>query len=188
MIAPRGFQSQKYVPPHPPQSGNSNFEEKVLSTLKGLEANPAKPQILDLHTQCFGNLETQIVQLANAINRRDEGKLPNHSIENHRSNYHEQAKAVIILEMYARSHLQQHLTLSLNSSGSRITHVNLLPLNCANTSSGTIVKTPFLQYLAIRTSIVFFNAKSNKQILQGHLLTLVLEIVLQVFPTGVVAF
>ncbi|KAI5663528.1 hypothetical protein M9H77_22851 [Catharanthus roseus] len=39
--------------------------------------------------------ETQIVQLANAISKRDEGKLPSHLIENPRANYHEQAKAVI---------------------------------------------------------------------------------------------
>ncbi|KAI5666975.1 hypothetical protein M9H77_16828 [Catharanthus roseus] len=41
-----------------------------------------------------GELETQIGQLANAISRRDEGKLPSHPIENPRANYHEQAKAV----------------------------------------------------------------------------------------------
>ncbi|KAI5672883.1 hypothetical protein M9H77_13247 [Catharanthus roseus] len=35
-------------------------------------------------------LETQIGQLANFINRRNEGKLPSHPIENHRTNYHEQ--------------------------------------------------------------------------------------------------
>ncbi|KAI5649043.1 hypothetical protein M9H77_35048 [Catharanthus roseus] len=34
-----------------------------------------------------------------AISRRDEGKLPSHPIENRRANYHEQAKAVILLEM-----------------------------------------------------------------------------------------
>ncbi|KAI5681447.1 hypothetical protein M9H77_02675 [Catharanthus roseus] len=41
--------------------------------------------------------ETQISQLANAISRRDEGKLPSHPIENPRANYHEQTKAVITL-------------------------------------------------------------------------------------------
>ncbi|KAI5654833.1 hypothetical protein M9H77_32020 [Catharanthus roseus] len=41
--------------------------------------------------------ETQIGQLANAISRRDEGKLPSHPIENPRANYHEQAKAVITI-------------------------------------------------------------------------------------------
>ncbi|KAI5677541.1 hypothetical protein M9H77_08491 [Catharanthus roseus] len=42
-------------------------------------------------------LETQIGQLANAISRRDEGKLPSHPIENPRANYHDQAKDVIII-------------------------------------------------------------------------------------------
>ncbi|KAI5654857.1 hypothetical protein M9H77_32044 [Catharanthus roseus] len=94
MTAPPGFQSQRYVPPHPPQSGNSIFEEKVLSALKDLEV---KTQILDSHTQSIAKLETQIGQLDNAISRRDEGRLPSHPIENPRTNYHEQAKAVITL-------------------------------------------------------------------------------------------
>ncbi|KAI5656704.1 hypothetical protein M9H77_25497 [Catharanthus roseus] len=85
---------QLYVPPHPPQSGNSLFEEKVLSALKVLEV---KTQILDSHTQSIAKLETQIGQLANAISRRDEGRLPSHPIENPRANYHEQAKAVITI-------------------------------------------------------------------------------------------
>ncbi|KAI5661704.1 hypothetical protein M9H77_21027 [Catharanthus roseus] len=58
--------------------------------------NP-RTQILDSHTQSITKLETQIGQLANTISRRDEGKLPSHPIENHRANYHEQAKAVITL-------------------------------------------------------------------------------------------
>ncbi|KAI5673492.1 hypothetical protein M9H77_13856 [Catharanthus roseus] len=57
----------------------------------------AKTQILDSHTQSIAKLETQIGQLANAISRRDEGKLPIYPIENPRANYHEQAKAVITL-------------------------------------------------------------------------------------------
>ncbi|KAI5676445.1 hypothetical protein M9H77_07395 [Catharanthus roseus] len=41
--------------------------------------------------------ETQIGQLANAISRREEGRLRSNPIENPRTNYHEQAKAVITL-------------------------------------------------------------------------------------------
>ncbi|KAI5663444.1 hypothetical protein M9H77_22767 [Catharanthus roseus] len=85
---------REYVPPHPPQSGSSTFEEKVLSALKSLEL---KTQILDSHTQSIAKLETQIGQLANAISRIDDGKLPSHSIENPRANYHEQTKAIITL-------------------------------------------------------------------------------------------
>ncbi|KAI5680729.1 hypothetical protein M9H77_01956 [Catharanthus roseus] len=56
-----------------------------------------KTQILDSHTQSIAKLETQIGQLANAISKREEGRLPSHPIENPRTNYHEQAKAVITL-------------------------------------------------------------------------------------------
>ncbi|KAI5659501.1 hypothetical protein M9H77_28294 [Catharanthus roseus] len=94
MTTSLGFQSQRFVPPHPPQSGNSIFEEKVLSALKTLEV---KTQILDSHTQSIAKLETHIGRLANTISRRDEGKLPSHPIENRRANYHEQAKTVISL-------------------------------------------------------------------------------------------
>ncbi|KAI5654546.1 hypothetical protein M9H77_31733 [Catharanthus roseus] len=83
-----------YVPPHPPQSRNLMFEEKVLSALKSLES---MIQILDSHTQYIAKLETQIGQLANAISRGNEGKLPSHPIENPRANHHEQVKVVITL-------------------------------------------------------------------------------------------
>ncbi|KAI5649216.1 hypothetical protein M9H77_35221 [Catharanthus roseus] len=83
-----------YVPPHPSQSGNSMFEEKVLFAFEGLES---MTKILDSHTQSIAKLETQIGQLANAISRRNEGELPSHPIENPRANYHEQAKGVITL-------------------------------------------------------------------------------------------
>ncbi|KAI5672074.1 hypothetical protein M9H77_12438 [Catharanthus roseus] len=75
-------------------TNSPNVQEKVLSALKGLEV---KTQILDSHTQSIAKLETQIGQLANAISRREEGRLPSHPIENPRTNYHEQAKAVITL-------------------------------------------------------------------------------------------
>ncbi|KAI5673708.1 hypothetical protein M9H77_14072 [Catharanthus roseus] len=80
--------------PHSSQSGNSMFEEKVSSALKGLEA---MTQIVDSHTQPIARLEIQMGQLANAINRRDKGKLSGHPIENPRANHYEQVKAVITL-------------------------------------------------------------------------------------------
>ncbi|KAI5676939.1 hypothetical protein M9H77_07889 [Catharanthus roseus] len=70
------------------------FEEEVLSALKGLES---MTQILDSHAQSIAKLETQKGQIAIAISRRDQGKLPCHPIENPRANYHEQAKSVITL-------------------------------------------------------------------------------------------
>ncbi|KAI5663984.1 hypothetical protein M9H77_23307 [Catharanthus roseus] len=57
----------------------------------------AKTQILDSHTQSLAKLENQIRQLARAISKRDEDKLPSHPIENPRANYHEQDKAIITL-------------------------------------------------------------------------------------------
>ncbi|KAI5653659.1 hypothetical protein M9H77_30846 [Catharanthus roseus] len=78
------------------------FDPEIERTLKALRAqrkitNTCETQILDSHTQSIDKLKTQIGQLANAISRRDEGKLPSHPIENPRANYHEQAKAVITL-------------------------------------------------------------------------------------------
>ncbi|KAI5683162.1 hypothetical protein M9H77_04390 [Catharanthus roseus] len=64
---------------------------------QGGECLESMTQILDSHTQSIAKLEIQIGQLANAISRRDEGKLPSHPIENPRANYHEQAKAVITI-------------------------------------------------------------------------------------------
>ncbi|KAI5668570.1 hypothetical protein M9H77_18423 [Catharanthus roseus] len=71
---------------------------KICSTFKLPNVSlEVKTQILDSHTQSIAKLETQIGQLANAISRREEGRLPSHPIENPRTNYHEQAKAVITL-------------------------------------------------------------------------------------------
>ncbi|KAI5649999.1 hypothetical protein M9H77_36004 [Catharanthus roseus] len=71
----------------------------ALNTLPTNSPNvqEAKIQILDSHIQSIAKLETQMGQLANAISRRDEGKLPSHPIENPRANYHEQAKPIITL-------------------------------------------------------------------------------------------
>ncbi|KAI5648402.1 hypothetical protein M9H77_34407 [Catharanthus roseus] len=73
---------------------NVDVPSKVDALSKNLKV---KTQILDSHPQSIAMLETQIGQLANAISRRDEGKLPSHPIKNPRTNYHEQAKAVITL-------------------------------------------------------------------------------------------
>jgi hypothetical protein len=95
MTYPIGFQPQAYVsPPAQPSSSNSSFEEKVLSVLKNLET---KSQIIDSHTQSIAKLETQIVQLASAISRREEGKLPSCSTENPRGLIREQTNAIMVL-------------------------------------------------------------------------------------------
>ncbi|KAI5677488.1 hypothetical protein M9H77_08438 [Catharanthus roseus] len=53
-------------------------------------------QLLALNALPTNSLNVQW-QLANAISRRDDGKLPSHLIENPRANYHEQVKIVITL-------------------------------------------------------------------------------------------
>ncbi|KAI5653079.1 hypothetical protein M9H77_30266 [Catharanthus roseus] len=71
---------------------------KKFDQLLALNTLPTNyPNVQNSHTQSIAKLETQIGQLANAISRRDEGKLPSHPIENPRANYHEQAKAVITI-------------------------------------------------------------------------------------------
>ncbi|KAI5672577.1 hypothetical protein M9H77_12941 [Catharanthus roseus] len=73
------------------------FTHNTYNSSIGLEV---KTQILDSHTQSIAKLETYIVQLANTISRRDEGKLSSHPIENPIANYHEQTKAKLpILQM-----------------------------------------------------------------------------------------
>ena len=77
----------------------------MLQALKGLEANT---QVLNSHTQSIAKLETQIGQLATALNRREEGKLPSQPISNpvrsykaesstSPANFPEQAKVVMTL-------------------------------------------------------------------------------------------
>ncbi|KAI5660512.1 hypothetical protein M9H77_29305 [Catharanthus roseus] len=84
------------------QLGQQQYQQNRqsgMTTPRGFQSQSleVKTQIIDSHTQSIAKLETQICQLANAISRRDERKLPSHPIENPRANYHEQAKAVITL-------------------------------------------------------------------------------------------
>ena len=77
----------------------------MLQALKGLEEHT---QILNSHTQSIARLETQIGQLATALSRREEGKLPSQPISNpvrsykaesstSPENFSEQAKVVMTL-------------------------------------------------------------------------------------------
>jgi len=54
-------------------------------------------QIVDSHSQSIAKLETQLGQLAIAISKREEGKLPSYSIENPKNQQFEQLKAVMLL-------------------------------------------------------------------------------------------
>ncbi|XP_058216378.1 uncharacterized protein LOC131327297 [Rhododendron vialii] len=64
----------------------------------------ADSQLLYSHSQSIAKMETQVGQLANALNHRDEGKLPSQPVANPRgmhhidnSQGHEQAKLVVTL-------------------------------------------------------------------------------------------
>ena len=108
-LNPSGYQPIRPQQPFPHSNllppRNPSFEERVLQGLQGLEANT---QMLHSHTQSIAKLEAQIGQLANALSRREEGKLPSqpvnnpkgqYSIENSQADaaYQEQAKAIVTL-------------------------------------------------------------------------------------------
>ncbi|GFS44291.1 SH3 domain-containing protein [Actinidia rufa] len=98
---PPGYQQPTPLPPQ----RNTDFEEKVLRALQNFEVtNQTTSQLLSSHTQSIAKLETQMGQLANALSRRDEGKLPSQSVANPKGQYevhdihgHEQAKAIMTL-------------------------------------------------------------------------------------------
>ncbi|GFS36317.1 hypothetical protein Acr_00g0045320 [Actinidia rufa] len=98
---PPGYQQ----PPPPPPQRNTDFEEKVLRALQSFEVkNQTTSQLLSSHTQSIAKLENPNGQLANALSRRDEGKLPSQSVANPKGQYevhdihgHEQAKAIMTL-------------------------------------------------------------------------------------------
>ena len=100
---PLDYQQPTPSPPQPHR--NTNFEEKVLQALQSFEVtNQTTSQLLSSHTQSIAKLETQMGQLANALSRRDEGKLPSQSVANPKGQYevhdihgHEQAKAIMTL-------------------------------------------------------------------------------------------
>jgi hypothetical protein len=103
LSGPPEFQHQGYTPnPAKPSSSNPSAEDKFWSALKGLEATS---QLLSTHTQSIAKLETQMGQIANALHRRDEGKLPSQPVENPRGQvrpnngpaHYEQAKTISVL-------------------------------------------------------------------------------------------
>ena len=53
-------------------------------------------QIVYSHSQSTTKLETQLGQLAIAVSKREEGKLPSYSIQNPKNQQFEQLKAVTI--------------------------------------------------------------------------------------------
>ncbi|XP_057251679.1 uncharacterized protein LOC130591783 [Beta vulgaris subsp. vulgaris] len=53
--------------------------------------------LIDSHTHSISKLESQIGQLANALSKRDDGKLPSHSVENPKIKNYEHVNAVMTL-------------------------------------------------------------------------------------------
>jgi len=94
---------QSHSIPQPPR--NSSFEDKVLAALSKLES---QTQLLNSHSQSISKLETQVGQLANALNKRMEGTLPSQPVVNPKghcmidentasSSKHDQVQAVTVL-------------------------------------------------------------------------------------------
>ncbi|XP_058217050.1 uncharacterized protein LOC131327950 [Rhododendron vialii] len=65
---------------HPQSSRDPSFEEKVLQALGRL--NDTQQQVRT-NTQSIARLETQVGQIANALNRREEGRLPSQLVQPH---------------------------------------------------------------------------------------------------------
>ncbi|XP_021747322.1 uncharacterized protein LOC110713162 [Chenopodium quinoa] len=96
-----GFQAQTYASqPSQPASSNPDLE-KIISSLGAVTTSVQnienKMHVVDSHTQSIAKLETQIGQLANAIGKRDDGKLPSTSIANPKGLNHEQTQAIMTL-------------------------------------------------------------------------------------------
>uniref|UniRef100_A0A803MP09 Retrotransposon gag domain-containing protein n=1 Tax=Chenopodium quinoa TaxID=63459 RepID=A0A803MP09_CHEQI len=86
--------------PSQPASSNPDLE-KIISSLGAVTTSVQnienKMHVVDSHTQSIAKLETQIGQLANAIGKRDDGKLPSTSIANPKGLNHEQTQAIMTL-------------------------------------------------------------------------------------------
>ncbi|XP_058219706.1 uncharacterized protein LOC131330222 [Rhododendron vialii] len=117
---PNTSNTQAYCPPpaphqyqQPPAPTTSSqrtpaFEEQMLKAMAEMRADcqqmKADSQLLYSHSQSIAKMETQVGQLANALNHRDEGRLPSQPVANPRgmhhidnSQGHEQAKLVVTL-------------------------------------------------------------------------------------------
>lgn len=57
----------------------------------------SKQHIVDSHSQSIPKLETQLGQLAIAVSKREEGKIPSHPIQNPKGQQFEQLKVVMVV-------------------------------------------------------------------------------------------
>jgi uncharacterized phage infection (PIP) family protein YhgE len=93
--------SSTYRPPHkqyqdaPPQRADSNFEDRMLNMLGEMNAKFGEmndkfgeiSHTVNSHSQSIAKLETQMGQMANTLNRREEGKLPSQPVMNPKGLY-----------------------------------------------------------------------------------------------------
>jgi len=99
-------QSQFQQPSPPPPSRDPSFEEKVLASLQSLES---LSQTVHSHTQSIVRLESQMGQIANALNRREEGKLPSQPVANPKGQFvvdnthHEQVHAIASIKYHRKT-------------------------------------------------------------------------------------
>ncbi|XP_058217250.1 uncharacterized protein LOC131328307 [Rhododendron vialii] len=82
-VSPNRFNPAAYLSPNqqqaPPQSSQDpSFEEKVLQALDRLNDTQ---QHVRTNTQSIARLETQVGQIANALNHREEGRLPSQPVQ-----------------------------------------------------------------------------------------------------------
>ncbi|XP_058189424.1 uncharacterized protein LOC131307014 [Rhododendron vialii] len=97
---PAAYLSQNQQQAHPQSSRDPSFQEKVLQALDRL--NDTQQQVRT-NTQSIARLETQVGQIANAFNRREEGRLPSQPVQPHGGQFvvhdtpHADAKVIMTL-------------------------------------------------------------------------------------------
>jgi hypothetical protein len=121
--------SSTYQPPHkqyqaaPPPRSDSNFEDRMLKMMSDMSDRVVGEvdgrideitqivgeihQTVNSHSQSIAKLETQLGQMANTLNRREEGKLPYQPVVNPKGLY----------MVNATSHLEQVQAITTLRSG-----------------------------------------------------------------------
>jgi hypothetical protein len=121
--------SSTYQPPHkqyqaaPPPRSDSNFEDRMLKMMSDMSDRVMGKvdgrigeitqivgeihQTVNSHSQSIAKLETQMGQMANTLNRREEGKLPSQPVVNPKGLY----------MVNATSHLEQVQAITTLRSG-----------------------------------------------------------------------
>ena len=84
-----------------PQQTQSTLEEKISQAITEMRATN---QTVASHTQAIANLQTQVGQITQSLNQRNQGSLPSQPVENPKgqadpssNQFHEQVKSVTTL-------------------------------------------------------------------------------------------